>query len=116
MATDLFLRRLERPFPETVIRAWADDMAFVFSDNRGKLGSLQLFFLELQRVAGLRLNIQKTVVVPFWQARDNEIRDILISQAPGWGGIKIADAMKYLGVMMGPGRGKAPGQPPFKST
>ena len=65
-------------------------MAVVRADYRG--------------VVGISLNIPKSSAVALWQARDNDVRDILTSDAPEWGGIKTVEAMEYLGVMVGPGR------------
>lgn len=104
MATDLILRRLGRRFPEATICAWADDMALVLPDYRGKLRDLQLFFIDLQLVAGLRLNVPKTVAVPLWQYEEATLRAVLAAEAPDWGGIRVATAMKYLGFIVGPGR------------
>jgi len=68
------------------------------------LGQLCAFFLDFDRVSGLRLNIAKTVIVPLFPHDGSEVRALLSSEAPDWGGVTIAEAAKYLGFYVGPGR------------
>ena len=104
MATDLMLRRLQRKFPSAISRAWADDLAMVIPAAVSQLRSLQNFFLDFGRVAGLHLNMDKTVVVPLHEYDENVVRDYLVREAPDWGGVSIAGAAKYLGYFLGPAR------------
>ena len=74
MATDLMLRRLQRLFPEATARAWADDLAMVLPKAENQLRELQSFFLDFGLVAGLHLNVSKTVVVPLYNYVEETIR------------------------------------------
>ncbi len=106
MATDLMLRRLHRHFPSSCTRAWADDIAMVIPSAGPHLRALQNFFLDFGRVAGLHLNIAKTVLVPLFRFQENEVRSIISSCAPDWGGVSITGAAKYLGFYVGPSKGE----------
>ena len=105
MATDLLLRRLHRHFPLALSRAWADDIAMVLPSASAQLRLLQDFFLDFGRVAGLHLNISKTVLVPLFNFSEEVIRNTVSLNAPDWGGVSISDSAKYLGFFVGPGKG-----------
>lgn len=104
MTTDLMLMRLQRKFPNATSRAWADDLAMVIPGAESQLRSLQNFILDFGRVAGLHLNMGKTVVVPLRKYDENEVRDCIVQEAPDWGGVSIAGAAKYLGYFVRPAR------------
>ena len=101
--SDLMLRRLAVRFPGATIRAFADDLAMVLGEARQHLGRLQSFFQEFELVSGLGLNIRKTVLVPMCPLEEDNVRALVHACAPGWGGLTIAEAAKYLGMYLGPG-------------
>ena len=55
-------------------------------------------------MAGLHLNVSKTVVVPLYNYVEETIRSPITLHSPDWGGVAIAGAAKYLGFYVGPGR------------
>ena len=56
-------------------------------------------------MSGLLLNFGKTVLVPLYQFDEVQVREIVATNAPDWGGVCIAKAAKYLGYFVGPGKG-----------
>ena len=105
--SDLYLRRLRRTLPGSTIRSYADDLALVTVHVRGKLRLLQQFFSEFEVVSGLGLNFPKTVLVPTDPLTADlaaTLREWVGAEAPGWAGVMIAEAAKYLGLYVGPGR------------
>ncbi len=114
MATDLMLRRLQRLFPGATSRAWADDLAMVLPAAASQLRALQNFFLDFGCVAGLHLNMSKTVIVPLHRYNMGEVRTCIAHNAPDWGGVTVAGAAKYLGFYVGPDRGTLSWEDPLK--
>ena len=112
--SDLFLRRLRRLFPRSTCRAYADDLALVLPDARRHFGILQSCFTQFERISGLGLNIPKTVLIPLDPYEDAEVRAAVGAGAPGWGGLVIATAAKYLGFYVGPGRGELSWKTPME--
>ena len=86
VASDLLLRRLARFVPVATRRAYADDFALVHGDVLSQAGTLCSLFLEYERVSGLRLNIQKTVLVPLFRYEPAVVRARLQDAARDWGG------------------------------
>ena len=112
--SDFFLRRLNRLFPKTICRAYADDLALVTANGLQHIRRLQAFFSDFERISGLALNIQKTVLVPLDPYEELEIRSAVGQFAPGWSGLVIAAAAKYLGFYIGPGRGELSWEGPME--
>ena len=79
------LRRLQRKFPSACTRAWADDLAMVLPSAKLHLYALRNFFLDFGRVAGLHLNISKTVLVPLFRFEEEDVRSAVSRLAPDWG-------------------------------
>ena len=70
------------------------------------LPALHVIFSEFYFISGLSLNIPKTVVVPLFPIDLLEFRSLLARAVPEWGGIQVATAAKYLGIFVGPGKGR----------
>ena len=62
-------------------------------------------FDEYRRVSGLGLNVQKTVLVPLFKFEVTALRSSIVQSAPVLCGIGIDTSAKYLGVVVGPGKG-----------
>ena len=105
VAVDVLLRRLRAKVPGVELRAFADDVAAVVSDLMLSVPSLHTVFHEFGRLSGLRLNLPKTVMVPLFLGDRGAIAQEVIRDRPGWGGLRVADHAKYLGFVLGPGRG-----------
>ena len=80
-------------------------LSYDLAERHVHLHALQEFFLDFGRVAGLHLNICKTVLVPIFRFDESEVRAVVCSGAPDWGGVCIASLAKYLGFYVGPGEG-----------
>ena len=115
VAADLLLRRLARDFPAATLRAYADDTALVDPQLMDHLGQLERTFGEYARISGLDLNVGKTVLVPLGQLTHVQVRERLQQGSPLWGAMAIADSAKYLGFVVGPGRGEKSWDAPFAS-
>ena len=62
-------------------------------------------FRDFRTVAGLHLNIRKTVLVPLSLRDRDALADDIMLQFPDWAGIQVKDRAKYLGFVLGPGKG-----------
>ena len=79
-----------------------------------KLPDLQNFFQDFARVSGLHLNIGKTVMVPLATSNTEDLRRLVQSRAHAWRDMVIADAAKYLGFFIGPGRADSSWKAPLE--
>ena len=65
-------------------------------------------------MAGLHLNICETVLVPLFRFDETDVRALVSSGAPDWGGVRIASSAKYLGFYVGPGKGDSSWREPLQ--
>ena len=91
MATDLMLRRLQRHFPTSCARAWADDLAMILPTAEEHLHNLQCFFQDFGSMSGLHLNIGKTMIVPLFRYKEEVIRASTVLLPPTGGGWAYRD-------------------------
>ena len=101
LALDPFLELLSRRLPkESMVRAYADDMALILSDL-GQLSVVAPLYQLLAKASCLHVNISKTVLVPLYEAGIVQARkDISFS---AWARVKIeVGCSKYLGIFVGP--------------
>jgi hypothetical protein len=107
LALDPFVRMLclRLPRPLNSIGAFADDIVITVLNLLPALRYLFPLFNLLARAAGLRLNANKTVIIPLGLTTEFMIRRFLIDVLPGWGDILVQPAGKLLGVLIGPGAG-----------
>ena len=78
----------------------------VIRSGLASLPALHGIFSEFYLISGLSLNIPKTVVVPLFPTDLLEFRSLLARAEPEWRGIQVATAAKYLGIFVGPGKGR----------
>ena len=99
------MRSLQRVLPDATIRAYADDLAVVLQNGQSAFPLLITIFEEYALIAGLQLNMPKTVLIPLrpvdLTAFSEEFRD----HHPAWRNIKVEFKAKYLGFYLGPERG-----------
>ena len=105
LAADLLLRRLRRLSPDSLVRAYADDLTVVLPAGLRKLPELQVIFAEYAMVSGLHLNLPKTVLIPLFHTDTAALTEQMAQACPGWAGVRVAFHAKYLGFYLGPGRG-----------
>ena len=103
---DFLLRRLRRLFPSAVLRAYADDLSAVLPLGLSELPRLVSVFEEYAAISGLRLNLPKTVLIPLYICRHNDLSQDLACRFPFWVGITVAGTAKYLGFFLRPDRGE----------
>ena len=109
LGLDPFLRLLSRALPSRSLGslgACADDIGTILR-SLALVQALEPIFVRMQRVATLRLQASKCVIVPLWtelsQPVVNAIREALGRLAPSWTNFRIQDHAKYLGTFIGPG-------------
>ena len=85
--------------------AYADDIGMTLTKGPADAKILEPIFHEYGKVSGLHLNIGKTFWIPLSNITLERARNMLYSYAPSWGSITVAYAAKYLGFMLGPGKG-----------
>ncbi|CAK0847085.1 unnamed protein product, partial [Prorocentrum cordatum] len=105
----------------SVFRAKGIDHAFLeewLNEDAGNRGDgdtvCEDMLLEYERISGVRLNVGKTVCVSFFRCEREEVRCQLIREAPLWGALPVQDKAKYLGMVVGPGRGTSSLDSPCK--
>ena len=106
VVSELLLRRIRRAIPASVRRAYADDLAVILHNGFTDIGVLSHLFFDYGMISGLFLNIGKTVLVPLFTHIRSELQQVLTRTAPSWVGIAIQDAAKYLGFLLGLGKGE----------
>ena len=79
----------------------------------GGLRRLQRFFIELEFIAGLGVNVAQAVVIPLGDASHFSVRRSIADSCPGWAGLPIRGAGTYLGFVLGPDRGTSSWTGPF---
>ena len=105
VAADLLLRRLHWLLPDATIRAYADDLAVVLRTGQSAFPLLITIFEEYALIAGLQLNMPKTVLVPLRPVDLAAFGEDFKNLHPAWRNIHIEFKAKYLGFYLGPERG-----------
>ena len=104
VVADLLLRRLQRHFPSTLIRAYADDIALVLKNGIENLKRLEHMFQEYYLLSGLCIHHGKTVLVPLAPNCLDRIKTLVALEAPTWTDMKVKYHADYLGFVLGPDR------------
>ena len=103
VASDLLLCRIRRLAPGALERAYADDLVIVVFRALENMPTLHSIFAEYALISGLKLNFQKTVIVPLFDYDAMDLRAEISRRAPAWGAMAIRDKAIYLGLVLGPG-------------
>ena len=105
IATEIFLRALEaNTSSQSLVRAYADDIALVLQNIWRVVPAVAKLFVNLERIAGLRLKPNKCVLIPLWSCDLGKNFHILLKEElPVWRDFAISSKGKYLGVWLGPG-------------
>ena len=102
---DLLVRRLRSACPESLVRAYADDLAVVTRKWRAMLTAARPVFDDFAAASGLFLNLGKTVFIPLGDDNVDTFRRDLGVVCPGWGGALVQMQAEYLGFTLGPEAG-----------
>ena len=105
IAVEPLLRKLCALRTENTFRAYADDIGAVVEDLARDMPDIIRVFNEFEEVSGLRINVDKTIVIP--ARHSHEIDDQTTREyeemmaATQWAEIKVATEGKYLGFLLG---------------
>jgi hypothetical protein len=104
LALDPFLRKLLTAIPRQLgtLAAFADDIAAVVPEILAFLTTIAPMFSLFAQASGLRLNPQKTIIIPIGKLDPSKITAHIAEHIASWREIKLARAGKLLGVMLGP--------------
>ena len=106
LVADVLLRRLHDKLPHCLTRAFADDTAMVMPNFAANADMVMAIFKDFARISNLRLNIDKTVMIPLWESTAEGVHRWLRSDFPQWAKIDVAWSACYLGVHVGPHRAR----------
>ena len=105
IVVDTFLNLLGYQSPQTMIKAFADDIGALLQ-QLNHLASLQKAFDAFGRISGLHLKPQKCVIViishPLTEHLKANVKRYLLDHIPQWKDFTITDKATYLGMIMGP--------------
>ena len=104
VVADVLLRKFVKTFPNSNVKAFADDTAMILSAFHSQAGGVMRLLREFAAISGLRLSMPKTVVIPLWKYNLQSFSSFLKDTLPEWHRAQIANHGKYLGFMTGPGR------------
>ena len=102
---EILLAKITHDSPNTYVKAYADDTALVLWNFWEEAPILQRVFSQFELVSGLKLNLNKCVIMPLDGTpleEFSEKRDLWI---PAWKLMPVALSGKYLGYYIGPGKG-----------
>ena len=110
---EIVLEKIATECDQTTAKAYADDTALVvrfFWRDGPKLATI---FQELEQVAGLRLNMNKCIIIPLDGKEPSDFAARVAERMPEWRDMKVASTGKYLGFHIGPGKGQMSWQEPL---
>ncbi len=98
------LRRLSGVSNEITTRAFADDIAMVVPDIDKHWGEIAKIFDEFAELSGLKINVNKTFIMPLGQLSVDSLgSEDWFSSNGAWAATNIVTKEKHLGVIVGPG-------------
>ena len=103
---EVLLDRIEEQCPNTLARAYADDTALVCEDFEAEGPILEKLLREFEEVSGLRLNLQKCIIIPLGTKDVGAFRRQRDNWVPGWRTMLVEGCGKYLGFWVGPTKGE----------
>lgn len=99
ISADAWLCRLARVVSgDEVVWAFADDISMVVSNYLVTLPTVQVLFSEYAKILALKLNIDKTILIPLWPyVGSSNIQRLGREHCASWSQIAIERCWKYLG-------------------
>ena len=92
-------------FPESCVRAYADDNAMTTPNFIRDGAAILRIYKEFGQVSNLTLNLPKTVLVPLWPCSLQQMKATLLRDTfPEWCHAQLATWSVYLGFAVGPER------------
>ena len=105
VTAEFLLEKIEQEVAGVLVKAYADDTALVVRNFWEAAPILADIFKDFQQISGLRLNKGKSIVVPLSTTDLQEFANRKLDEVPAWGDMPVQSSCKYLGYMMGPGKG-----------
>ena len=105
LAVEPLLRKLQQLNPNNKYKAYADDIGAVVHDLLRDIHNIIATFDTFQKVSGLHIHTNKTVVIP--TCGNTRINDAILShyksipQNSSWPDVTVAKEGKYLGFLLG---------------
>ena len=96
------LERLELLFPDSTIRAFADDIGGTFTDIEACWPLLVQTFEEFKLVSGLEVHTTKTTLLPLFDINLDLLRETHWLKHSKWSQVTLDFKAKYLGIIVGP--------------
>ena len=88
-----------------MVRAYADDTALVIQNLGEHIEKLETIFEEFAQCSGLKLNLKKSMVVHLNSLPQEDNETNFLRLAGRWKVMTVQSYAKYLGFILGPGRG-----------
>ena len=114
VAAEALMDHLESIAPGIFIRAYADDTALITHDFWDVAPRLSAAFEAFAQVSGLKLNKNKSIVIPLSNVALESFQDRKTLAVPAWSDMPAQWSCKYLGYFMGPGKQDQSWTAPFK--
>ena len=111
---EVLMDKIEQDYPDTLVRAYADDTALVLTNFWHEAPILQQIFAEFGVLSGLRLNLSKCVTIPLDGGSLETFKTRRQLNIPAWSTMPVATSGKYLGFMIGPGKEQSSWNGPVK--
>ena len=103
VSIDILLRRIHRLHLKVLVRAFADDIALVVPQWWAVASGLARLFSDFAGIAGLELNLPKTLLIPLWVEDLTAVRINIARRVPSWAALSVETYGTYLGMVVGPG-------------
>ena len=103
ICAELLIERIRMELPSAVVRAYADDTAVLVQNVWTDIPILARIFTDFSNMANLRLNLNKTVVIPLFPQPDlASVKATLTRSVPTWSSAQFSYDARYLGFVLGP--------------
>ncbi len=80
-----------------VHKAFADDVGIVLEDIRTQLPAVVRILTTFGSISGMKINVEKTMGMPFWPCDIEEARRMVGAAAPSWSTLPLRFRAVYLG-------------------
>ena len=88
--------------PGRFLEAYADDIALILHNCWEELGELFRIMDEIFAATNLRINLEKSVIIPLFAAKLEKVKERIGQIWPHLAALEVAECAKYLGFWVGP--------------
>ncbi|MFM7981007.1 MAG: hypothetical protein ACKPKO_16990, partial [Candidatus Fonsibacter sp.] len=89
---------------DVMVRAFADDVGMVMKHSTSHVGRVMDIYKDLSLFSGLKLNLEKTVIIPLWDEAEDSPKEVLTKVCTDCKSMVYSNFGIYLGFAVGPGR------------